>query len=257
MANENQHNQISPKKEFFSPALPRFFPHRGLATEYAENTLAAFTEASRYGSCYVETDVHVSADNVAILCHDPSIFRLTGRKEMVKSLSSQELHDIDLGNGSGFCTLLEALQHFPHTYFNIDIKSDGAVQPTIEAILAAKATHRVLITSFRGKRRKRAVAALPNVATSASSAAIFLASIASRLRISALFRFALRSVDAVQVPEFFRGFRLVTPHFISEVHALGLEIHVWTVNDPQKMNRLLAAGVDGIFTDRIDLASKL
>jgi glycerophosphoryl diester phosphodiesterase len=65
---------------------------------------------------------------------------------------------------------------------------------------------------------------------------------------------ALRGIDAVQVPERRGPVRIVSPRMIRAVHRAGVEIHVWTVNDADSMRRLLAAGVDGIVTDRSDRA---
>ena len=48
--------------------------------------------------------------------------------------------------------------------------------------------------------------------------------------------------------------RVVTPRLIEAAHAHGVEVHVWTVNDPADMLRLVDMGVDGIVTDRADIA---
>ena len=66
-----------------------------------------------------------------------------------------------------------------------------------------------------------------------------------------------RGVSAIQVPEHAGPVRIVTPRVLRQMHALGIEVHVWTVNDPVQMRRLLALGVDGLVTDRCDLAARL
>jgi glycerophosphoryl diester phosphodiesterase len=66
-----------------------------------------------------------------------------------------------------------------------------------------------------------------------------------------------RDFDALQIPERYRIFRLVTPRVVRAMHACGVEVHVWTVNDPVDMSRLLKMGVDGLITDRCDLAREL
>ncbi len=58
---------------------------------------------------------------------------------------------------------------------------------------------------------------------------------------------------AVQVPVSFRGVQLLTPRFVTTAHDAGVEVHVWTIDDPVEMDRLLDLGVDGIMTDRPDL----
>jgi len=75
-----------------------------------------------------------------------------------------------------------------------------------------------------------------------------------RLRSPSLVRRALVGIDAVQIPERRGRLRVLTPRLIDAVHSAGVEVHVWTVNDSRDMVRLVAAGVDGIVTDRADLA---
>ncbi len=239
---------------YFQAPPPRVFAHRGLALEAPENTLLAFAKALAVGVDFVETDVQVSADGVAIVSHDPLLDRVAGREVRVDQLTAAELRRIDLGHGQGFPTLAEALDAFPQARFNIDVKAEGAVLPTAEAIRAQRATGRVLLTSFSEARRLAAVRELPGVATSAAmgTAARMLA--ASKAGLGGRVARILRSVDAVQFPERWKGVRVITPRLIRQAHAAGVEVHVWTVNDPADMTRLLDGGVDGIVTDRADLA---
>ena len=65
---------------YFSPAPPRVLAHRGLAIDAPENTLLAFAKALAVGVTHVETDVHVSADGVAMISHDPDLRRLAERR---------------------------------------------------------------------------------------------------------------------------------------------------------------------------------
>jgi glycerophosphoryl diester phosphodiesterase len=233
------------------------FAHRGLALEAPENTLLAFAKAIAIGVTHIETDVHASRDGVAVISHDPDLSRLTGRSESVSDLTIAELRAIDLGAGQGFASLAEALDAFPETFFNIDIKSPDAVSPTVEAILKHRATQRVLVASFGDARRLAAVARLDGVATSASARSLATAIIASKLGIRPLARRALRAVHAVQVPEKALGMTVTSKRMIRAFHAAGVEVHVWTVNEPSVMRSLLAAGADGVVTDRADLALEL
>jgi glycerophosphoryl diester phosphodiesterase len=203
---------------------------------------------------HIETDVHASSDGAAVISHDPELDRVAGVTGRVDALTLAQLRAIDLGNDQTFCTLAEALDAFPETRFNIDIKSADAVEPTVAAILDAKAVDRVLVTSFSERRRRAAVRRLPGVATSASSGMFATALFAGKLHSAPLLARVLRGVDAVQVPENYFGVRIVTQRMIRLLHSAKVEVHVWTVNDAPAMHRLLDLGVDGIVTDRADIA---
>jgi glycerophosphoryl diester phosphodiesterase len=228
--------------------------HRGLALDAPENTLLAFAKAVAIGVTHVETDVHVSADGVAMISHDPDLRRVAGRAATVGHLTSHELRRIDLGAGQGYSSLADALDAFPDTRFNIDIKTEGAVQPTVDAIRAANAVRRVLIGSFRPARRLRAVRMLPGVATSVSARGAVAAVAAARSGSLPALRRILRDVQAVQLPESVLRMKPFSPRAIGAFHAVGVEVHAWTINDVSTMERLLDAGVDGLVTDRADLA---
>lgn len=239
---------------FLELPAPRVFAHRGLAIEAPENTLLAFAKAIAAGSHYIETDVHASHDAVAVVAHDPDLVRVAGRPVRVEHLTFSELRRVDLGAGQSFSSLAEALDAFPETRFNIDIKSDAAVGPTVEAIRAAGAFERVLVTSFSERRRRAALAELPGVVSSASARRFAAALVGGKVGLSPAVRRSLRGLVAVQVPERALGMRVTSVGMLRRLHAAGVEVHVWTVNDPGRMRELLELGVDGIVTDRADLA---
>ncbi|MBM7504763.1 glycerophosphodiester phosphodiesterase [Agromyces aurantiacus] len=242
---------------WFDLPRPRVLAHRGLALEAPENTLAAFEHAVRAGAAYLETDVHVSADGAAVLAHDPTLERVAGRADAVASLTMAELRRIDLGSGHGYGTLDELLHAFPDARLNIDVKTDAAEPATIESIRRGGAADRVLLTSFSDARRRRLVAALPGIATSAGRASVLRARAASVTRSAALMRRATTGLGALQIPERVGRMTLLSPALIGGAHAAGVEVHVWTVNDVADMRRLLALGIDGIVTDRADLALRV
>lgn len=239
---------------YLSPARPRLFAHRGLALEAPENTLLAFAAAIGIGATYIETDVHASADGIAMISHDPDLRRVAGRDERVSALTRAALARLDLGEGQHVPTLAEALDAFPETRFNIDVKAASAVQPTVDAILSVGASDRVLVSSFDERRRAAVIRALPGVVSSASARRVAVALLGDRLRFSPAVRGALRGLVALQVPERALGMQVTTTRFLDRLHRAAIEMHVWTVNDPKRMNQLLDLGVDGIVTDRIDLA---
>jgi len=231
------------------------FAHRGLAIEAPENTLLAFEKALAVGVTHLETDVHGSSDGISMVSHDPDLTRLAGRRMRVGQLSATALRAIDLGQGQGFCSLADALDAFPDARFNIDIKSTDAVAPTVATIRDARATDRVLIGSFSPERRLAVVRRLPGVATSISSRGAIAAVSAARTAggLPALRRI-LRDVHAVQFPVSILRMSTITPRTIAAFHAAGVEVHIWTINDEPTMERLLDLGVDGLVSDRADLA---
>jgi glycerophosphoryl diester phosphodiesterase len=241
---------------YFEPHRPRVLAHRGLALDAPENSLLAFARAAEAGAGYVETDVHVSFDGVAVIAHDPTLKRVAGRDVPVGKLTMAELRRVDLGHGQGFCSLEEALDGFGELRFNVDVKAERAVPATVAAVRRTTAAGRVLLTSFSDARRRRLGELVPQAVTSAGREGVVRALRASYSTASA-FRRALRGATALQVPEGLGGVRIVTPRFVARAHEAGAEVHVWTVNDPARMTRLLDLGVDGLVTDRADLAVPL
>jgi glycerophosphoryl diester phosphodiesterase len=239
---------------YLSSPLPRVFAHRGLAIDAPENTLLAFAKALALGVGYLETDVHASSDGVAMISHDPDLTRMTGRDVRIDQLTAAELQRIDLGQGQGFSTLAAAIDAFPETRFNIDIKAMGAAAPTVSTIKKANASRRVMIGSFSNERRLAVVRELPDVATSVSPPNVVAAAYAAAVGATALVRRAVRGSDALQIPEKILGVSTVSRRAISTFHAAGVEVHIWTVNDAASIERLLDAGVDGIMSDRADIA---
>lgn len=241
---------------YFDPPTPRVLAHRGLALEAPENTLLAFSKAAAAGASYVETDVHVSHDGEAVVAHDPDLRRVAGRRVRVAQLTLDELRRINLGQGQGYCSLEEALDAFPDLRFNIDLKVEGALAPTVAALRRTGAASRALLTSFSDARRRRAARLAVDAVTSAGRAGVIRALLAAPFGPAVMGR-AVRGAAALQVPERVGPLRIVTRSFVERAHGAGLEVHVWTVNDPADMSRLLDAGVDGLVTDRADLAVPL
>ncbi|SEC27124.1 glycerophosphoryl diester phosphodiesterase [Paramicrobacterium humi] len=238
------------------PFLPprdrvRIFAHRGLATHARENTLPAFRAALDAGADYLETDVHATLDGACVINHDPALV-VAGLTRRIAESTLDEL-----SSGERMPLLEDALREFPDAKFNIDVKAFAAVEPAVAAIRAAGASHRVLVTSFDESTRAAVTAQLPAAATSASSKLVIAALPWLYLGLPTLVRAALRGVDAVQLPERRGPLRLISRRTVRTFHRAGVEVHVWTVNDERDMRRLVALGVDGLVTDRCDLAARI
>lgn len=248
---------------FRGVATPRVLAHRGLVTPEAahsgvvENSFAAVAAAHSAGVLYVESDCHLTADGTVVLFHDDDLSRVTGDPRKVADVSARELEELMTGRG-GLITLAQALDAFPTLRFNLDVKATNAASAVGETI--APHADRVLITSFSDERRRAALRAAAAVssgerpATSGGRGTIARVLTAVAARSDRLVARALAGVDALQIPERQGRLPIVTPRLIAAAHRHDVEVHVWTVNEPDAMLRLVAMGVDGIVTDRADVA---
>jgi glycerophosphoryl diester phosphodiesterase len=239
---------------FFEGATPRVIAHRGLSLTHAENTVGAFEAAVAAGADILETDVHLSKDGHVIVAHDPDLSRVAQRPGLVSDFTASQLADMDLGYGQGFSTLVEVLSAFPDSKFNIDVKTPAVVDAFVDVVRQMDATERVLVASFDEASRARAVSQLPGIVSNATAGYVLEGRLRSWLGLPGSGWNMPPDVRALQIPPTRYGLALVTPSFIRMAHQKGLEVHVWTINEPADMRRLLDMGVDGIVTDRCDLA---
>ncbi|MEV6632880.1 glycerophosphodiester phosphodiesterase family protein [Actinoplanes sp. NPDC051470] len=237
---------------YLDAPTPLAFAHRGGAAAGDENTAEAFARAVGLGYRFVETDVHATADGVPVVFHDATLARLTGSPGAVSSMTWADLSQLRVGGASAVPRLDDILGAWPEVRFNVDLKAADVVAPAVEVIKKCNASARVLLASFSDARLATARAlAGPSIATSMGQRAV------TRLRLASLSRFRKSSrprgwtdaVVAAQVPVRSGPVRVVDTVFLSYAHQLGLQVHVWTIDDPAEINRLLDLGVDGIMTD--------
>jgi glycerophosphoryl diester phosphodiesterase len=235
---------------FLDAPTPLAFAHRGGAADGDENTAEAFGRAVALGYRYVETDVHATADGVPVVFHDRTLHRVAGVAGRIADLRWSDLSTVRVGGAGAVPRLDDVLAAWPSIRFNIDVKADAGARPVVDAIRRAGAAERVLLASFSDARlaRLRALAG-PGVATSLGLRGV------ARVRAASLIGVPVRlpaSVVAAQVPPRHGRVSVVDRRFVRYAHRLGLQVHVWTIDDPATMHRLLDLGVDGIMTDRID-----
>jgi glycerophosphoryl diester phosphodiesterase len=211
-----------------------------------ENSLHAFQNAVDLGYTYLETDLHATSDGVVIAFHDHRLDRVTDRTGVVAELPWSEVSKARINGHEPIPRLDELLEQFPNIRFNLDIKAEGGLEPSAAVLKAANAIDRVCVSSFSQSRVRRIRKLLgPRLCTGYGEWEIAL------IR---FLPFALPSAGAsLQIPQAYGPLRVLTPGLIKRAHARGKQIHVWTVDDPALMHRLLDAGVDGIITDRTDL----
>jgi glycerophosphoryl diester phosphodiesterase len=252
----------------FLAGAPLLIAHRGGMGLAPENTLVAFHRAVRWwASDMIELDVHISRDGEAVAVHDATVDRTTDSRGPVDDLSFAELRELDAGyrfsvdggatypfrgQGVQIPSLDEVLRALPATRMIVEIK-DGRVQERVaETIRAHRAAHRVLVAAADLGHRRRLASYPGPVSASASELKAF--HLLHRFHATGLFQ---ARFDAVQIPQENDGAEVVNARLVQEAHALNLPVHVWTVNHPGDMRRLLEWGVDGIITDRPDLLAEI
>ncbi|KAA0234921.1 MAG: Glycerophosphodiester phosphodiesterase [Acidimicrobiales bacterium] len=232
--------------EFLDHPGPLAFAHRGGAGDWPENTMPAFQGAVRMGYRYVETDVHVTGDGVLLAFHDDTLDRATDRVGLIRDLPWREVRRARVHGQEPIPLLEDLLGTWPDLRVNIDPKHDSAVEPLVSAVKRTGATSRVCVGSFSDRRLRR-IRRLLGRALCTSLGPIGTA----RVRAAGLGAPAGRfPAGCVQVPKAFKGVTVVDERFVAAAHARDLQVHVWTIDDPQTMSELLDLGVDGIMTDR-------
>jgi glycerophosphoryl diester phosphodiesterase len=259
---------VTPCRAFspiFSQGKHLVFAHRGGAGLAPENTLAAFDKGLACGADGVECDVHLSRDGVPVIIHDATLDRTTNASGPVSALTAAELARMDAGyhftqngaypfRGQGIgVSPLEDLLRRHRVPTIIELKQDG---PELARAVAAvvrrtDAVDRVCVGSFHRRAICTIRAEAPEIATSACEYEARLTLYKSWFRLPALGR---RPYIAFQVPERAGSMRVVSPSFVRRVHAEGASVQVWVVDDPADIERLFAWGIDGVISDRPDVA---
>jgi glycerophosphoryl diester phosphodiesterase len=227
---------------------PLAFAHRG-AGGWPENTMAAFEAAVRLGYRYVETDVQVTADGVLVVLHDDRLDRLTDRSGKVAELRYAEVRRARVAGQEPIPTLEELLGTWPDLRVNIEPKHDACVEPLAKVIRRTDSLHRVCVGSFSDRRTAQVRQLLgPGLCTALGPRGVAWLRLASWAPLPGRV-----SAACAQVPLDFQGLPLVDARFLRTAHRHGLQVHVWTIDDPAQMEALLDLGVDGIMTDRPEI----
>lgn len=229
------------------------FAHRGGAHHPdltgLENTAAAFAHAVGLGYHYLETDVHLTDDGVLVAFHDAVLDRVTDGEGRIEDLAWSDLADVRIAGREPVPTLPGLVDAFPEVRFNIDLKAAAAVAPLAAYVTGHHLADRVLIGSFSRRRLRRFRRLAGDVATSASPVEVA----AYVLLPARLARLLTPRVAALQVPHRVGRLTVASPRLVRRAHAVGVPVHVWTIDDPDEMRLLLDRGVDGLMTDRTDI----
>ncbi|MFJ4471148.1 glycerophosphodiester phosphodiesterase [Streptomyces sp. NPDC089424] len=233
---------------------PIAFAHRGGAADGLENTTLQFRRAVEMGYRYIETDVHVTRDGRIVAFHDATLDRVTDGAGRIADLPWDDVRQARVAGAEPVPLFEELLETFPEVRWNVDLKAESALHPFLDLIGRTDAWDRICVGSFSEARVVRAQRlAGPRLATSYGTRGV----LNLRLRSWGVPAALRRSAVAAQVPETQSGIRVVDQRFVRAAHARGLQVHVWTINEAERMHRLLDLGVDGIMTDHIDTLRKV
>ena len=267
---------------------PLNIAHQGGEIENPSNTLYAFTTSLASGADMLETDVHLTADGHVVAIHDETVDRTTNGSGSVEDMTLAQIKALDAahwfaaGRGTtrsapeqdyvfrgvatgeqspppGFtandftvATLDEILTRYPGVPLNVELKPTtrmtGRLEVAVAQLLAEHGrTHDVIVVSFLDHSTELFKLLAPDVHTAVGTIQAGLFKLSAE---GALPGLPNPRYQALQVPTEFNGIAVTSEDFVTDAHANGLAVHVWTINDPAEMEHLLAIGADGVMTDR-------
>lgn len=249
---------------------PQVFAHRGGAALRPENTIAAFDHGLALGADGLEFDVHLSRDGIVVVHHDASLERTTNGRGLLAAHTAAELARFDAGfhftprlareaagfpyrgAGAAIPTLGEVLRRYRDIPVIIELKANEPelARRTIDEVRAVDGLDRISLGSFGTRVLRAARAYEPRIRTGSSREETRRALYRSWCR----WPVADPPFDAYQVPEIAGTTRVVSPRFVDYAHRAGVAVQVWTVDEEADMRRLIDWGIDGIISDRPDVA---
>jgi glycerophosphoryl diester phosphodiesterase len=258
--------------DFFRPAPPRVFGHRGSAGTHPENTLESFRAAVAAGVQCLEFDIHMTRDGEVVVAHDNHLGRMCGLERRIPEMTYAQLANADAGrmftlDGATFPfrdkgirvpRLVEVLAAFPKLRMIVEVKqiAPSVVEAMLEVIERAGMRRNVLVASEHQEPLDEVRKLAPEIPTNFSylESGQFIQAMVGR---DANYR---APGDAVQIPHRHESWELVTRESVDFAHRVGVEVHVWTVNEEAEMSELLDMGVDGLISDyphrALDVVSK-
>ncbi|GAB4570549.1 MAG: glycerophosphodiester phosphodiesterase [Anaerolineae bacterium] len=233
------------------------FAHRGASHDAPENTLASFRLAAQQGADGIELDVTLSADGEVVVIHDDTVDKTTDGTGVVQELTLAELKAFDAGSyfgpefaGERIPTLNEVFEAVgQQLLINVELKGlgwqqDGLERKVADLIARHRLEKRVLISSFNPIRLHRMRRVAPHLPLG------FLHDWDTPVHLRWLARLLLTGVrpeaDHPHLSHVTRG-------YVAQARRRKQRVHVWVVNDPAEMRRMIEAGVDLIMTDRPDV----
>lgn len=222
--------------------------HRGASGYEPENTIRSFEKAIALGADMIELDVYVCATGELVVMHDPTVDRTTNGHGKVEEMSLHQLAQLDAGKGEHIPTLQDVFDIVDRRCaINIELKGSGTAVPVAE-LIQEYVQHRgwsyadFVVSSFDHHELLAFHKKLPAVKTGALLEAI-------------PYKYASfgQDIGAHYVVLYYES---INKEFVDDAHKRGMQVLVYTVNDPRDIQTMKALGVDGIisnYPDRISL----
>jgi glycerophosphoryl diester phosphodiesterase len=248
--------------DFFKGSRPRAFGHRGSAGTHPENTLESFRAAAAMGAHYIELDVHMTRDGEIVVAHDDHLARMCGVNRRIPEMTYSEVAGVDAGRmftrdgGASFPfrdrrigvpRLADVLAEFSELRVIVEVKqiAPSIVAPMLNVIDRAGMRRKVLVASEHQEPLDEVRKLAPEIPTNFSY-------LESGMFMQAMVAGGANYIPpgaALQIPRAYESWPLVTPESVEFAHRVGIEVHVWTVNEESEIGELLDMGVDGIISD--------
>lgn len=261
------------------------YAHQGGAREAPSSTLFALRQAVAGGADGLELDVHATADGVVMVCHDATVDRTTAGSGAIADMTYDQVRALDNAHwwvpgevvandrdpedyihrgqapsepSFAIATLREVLEEFPGVFLNLDIKQTAPAVEPYERLVADLLrefgrTDDAIVASFDDRATDAFNAIAPDINTSCGT--LLTTAIWQAMQDDA--PLPTTKHVALQVPAAFGEIVVVDERFVARAHDHGLAVHVWTIDEPDEMERLIDLGVDGVMTDRPSVLERI
>lgn len=216
----------------------------GASAVEPENTLRSIRRALEFGADFVEVNVRATANGRLVVIHDSTVDRTTNVKGAVSSLTFEELRRLDAGFGEKIPTLDEAVKRVRgKAKLVVEIKVREIEENVVQLLKENRFVNQVIVTSFNHSVVKHMKELCPNIKTGV----IFSSRPVKPVNLA---------LDA-QSDSLFPRFSYVDKELVQECHENGLEVFPWPVDIIEDMKCMVTLGVDGIVTNKPDLANSV
>ncbi len=230
----------------------RIFGHRGAPglPRHGENTVYSFREALAKGAQGIEFDVRRCGDGTIVVIHDHTVDRTTSGDGLVAGCTYQELVAFDAGHGERIPRLADVFALFgSRCVLNVELKEQGLADDVRKLVMEARCFTNVIVSAFdaddNGPHSNSGWAELQGLSPEIPIALLASAAKISRLGVRSFIDHAIRLGATAIHPQRTAPIEEILPM----AKSAGLAVHVWTVNEPEEIDRFRSIGVDAIFTD--------